>query len=191
MKFSDLDLNGTYTYADYLTWNLTERIELLKGKIFKMSPAPSRKHQDYSKIIFRAFDNYLLDKDCSVYFAPFDVRLTKKKNDKEILTVVQPDICIICDKKKLDERGCIGAPDLIVEILSPGNSRKEMKDKFALYEENGVKEYWVVHNNEDLIQVWDLKKGKYVLRNNYCSPDKIPVGIFKGLEVDSEAIFAE
>jgi Uma2 family endonuclease len=191
MKFSDLDLNATYTYADYLTWTFSERIELFKGKIFKMSPAPSRKHQDYASNLYRIIDRYLDNTQCKVYFAPFDVRLTKLKNEKEILTVVQPDISVICDKKKLDDKGCLGAPDLIIEILSPGNSRREMKDKYALYEENGVKEYWVVHNNEDLIQVWDLIKGKYVLRANYCTPDMIPVKVLKGLEVSTEAVFKE
>ncbi len=166
MTFDQLDLKGTYSYADYLKWTFSERIELIKGKVFNMSPAPARFHQDISGNIFNAIKNHLKGKSCKIYDAPFDVRLLpldKDKRDKQIFTVVQPDICVICDLEKLDERGCLGAPDLIIEILSPGNTKKEMKDKFEVYEENGVREYWIVEPNDRVIFVYVLnEQGKYI-----------------------------
>src|SRR5690606_15294096 len=119
-----------YTYADYYSWKFKERVELLKGKILKMSPAPSRQHQKISADISFELRKFLTGKTCQVFYAPFDVRLERVKNDKLIQNVVQPDICVICDLTKLDDRGCSGAPELIVEILSPGNTKKEMKYKF-------------------------------------------------------------
>ena len=162
---NSLDLSKSYTYADYLTWNFKERLEILKGKIFKMSPAPSRKHQEVSIKLFRKFDRYFETKSCNIYYAPFDVRLKtfkKSTSDQEITTVVQPDICVICDKEKLDDRGCIGAPDLIIEILSPGNSKKEMDIKFDLYEENAVKEYWIVEPYQKSILIYTLQNDNYI-----------------------------
>ncbi|MDX1942881.1 MAG: Uma2 family endonuclease, partial [Saprospiraceae bacterium] len=148
-SLDQLSMDGTYTYADYLTWQFEERIELIKGRIFKMSPAPSRKHQRASIVLSSIIFDFLRAGPCEVYSAPFDVRLLdskkKKKSNKEIYSVVQPDICVICDAEKLDDRGCIGAPDWIIEILSPGNNKKEVDNKFRLYEENGVREYWVVY----------------------------------------------
>lgn len=121
-----LSMDGVYTYADYLTWKFDERVELIKGKIFKMSPAPSRNHQRIAMALINPISNYFKGEKCEAYFAPFDVRLIdskKKKSDKDIYSVVQPDICVICDPEKLDERGCLGAPDWIIEILSPGNNK--------------------------------------------------------------------
>ncbi len=176
---NQLDLNGTYTYADYLLWKFEERIELIKGKIFKMSPAPSTKHQRVLKGVYRSFDNYFYKKTCEVFLSPFDVRLPKKgKNNEQILTVVQPDLCVVCDPEKIDEKGCIGAPDLIVEIISPGNSKKEMRNKFQLYEEVGVQEYWIIHPSEEHILVNVLEDGKYrTLRpivDDYITSVKFP-----------------
>ena len=159
-KLSQLDLNKSYTYADYLMWQLKERVELIKGKIMAMSPAPARMHQKILRKINRAFDSHFAEHLCEVYFAPFDVRFPDEKGN--IKTVVQPDLCVICDPSKLDDRGCLGAPDLVVEILSPGNSKREMKDKFELYQENGVAEYWVVRPEEKNIQIFLLEKGKYI-----------------------------
>lgn len=141
-SFSQLDPQGSYTYADYLLWKFEERIEILRGKISQMA-APNRSHQNVSMKLSLLLGNALWRSPCKVYAAPFDVRLTRinKAQNTQVTTVVQPDLCVICDPAKLDDRGCLGAPDLIVEILSPGNSRKEMKDKFEIYEENGVLEY--------------------------------------------------
>src|ERR1700729_4001184 len=108
MQLSDLDLTKTYTYADYLKWTFDERLELIKGKIFKMSSAPSSGHQSVSGAVFNELYNYLKSKPCKVFSAPFDVRLIRRSIDDEaIITVVQPDICVICDLKKIDTKGCI------------------------------------------------------------------------------------
>jgi Uma2 family endonuclease len=191
-KLSQLDLTKQYTYADYVTWQFEERLELIKGWIMKMSPAPSTKHQKISNSLATDFTVYLRKKPCDIFTAPFDVRLPNSKKstaDKTILSVVQPDISIICDQSKIDERGCIGSPDLIVEIVSKGNTKKELENKFELYEENGVKEYWIVFQNDEIVQVFDLVRGKYKLRKTYSNDSVIPVGIFKDLKIDLKEIF--
>ena len=130
-----LDVNKMYTYADYLTWHVQEQLELIKGRLFKMSPAPLRYHQELSGALYRELSVYLQRKSCKVFHAPFDVRLPtsqEKQNDTQIDTVVQPDIVVVCDTSKLDRRGCVGAPDLIIEILSPSTAAKDVKEKFHL-----------------------------------------------------------
>lgn len=167
MQLSDLDVSKTYTYADYLKWAFDERLELIKGKIFKMSPAPGSVHQRISLRLSRWLGNYLESKPCEVFPAPFDVRLPRQSlNDKEIITVVQPDICVICDPSKIDARGCLGAPDIIVEILSPGNNKKELKNKYDAYEEAGVLEYWIIQPDEKTFF-------KYVLTNSQFQPSRL------------------
>ena len=136
-QLSQLDPNGIYSYADYLTWQLEESVELIKGKIMAMSPAPNVKHQRIALKLLRPIDNYFLHKNCEVFIAPFDVKLYDRRKsllkNGEAFSVVQPDLCLICDKDKLTEQGCDGAPDWIIEVLSPGNSRKEVRLKYDLY----------------------------------------------------------
>ena len=188
---NQLDLNGSYTYADYLKWRFNERVELFKGRIFKMSPAPSSMHQQISLKVTRKLDNFFIKTTCSLYVAPFDVRLVKtKSNDRKVATVVQPDLCVICDQTKLDDKGCNGAPDLIVEILSPGNSKKEMGIKFDLYEENGVKEYWIVEPAEKMILVYTLQNEKYIGLKPLIEDDKIKSPLFPELNFDVKEIFS-
>jgi len=193
---SDLDLNGTYTYADYLNWRFEQSVELIKGKIFKMSPAPSVKHQRISSRLHIAIGSYFQKTACDIFSAPFDVRLLDVKKssqaNKDIYTVVQPDISVICDRSKLDEQGGIGAPDLIIEILSPGNSKKEMKTKYALYEESGVLEYWVVFPSEQVLQQFILdEQGKYTLKNSFAEDEVFYAHIFPELSIDLAEVFAE
>src|SRR5215216_3938388 len=118
----------SYTYADYLKWNFEERLELFKGRIFQLS-ALNTKHQLTTGNLFVQFKNFLKNETCQVFIAPFDVRLPvkNKKADNEITTVVQPDLCIVCDESKIDDKGCCGAPDLVVEVLSAGNTKKEIR----------------------------------------------------------------
>ena len=192
-NLSDLDLSKTYSYADYLLWQFQERVELIKGKIFEMSPAPSRKHQVISRILNRYLDRYFENKPCGLYDAPFDVRLInfkKTSDDKKVFTVVQPDLCVVCDVSKLDDRGCIGSPDLVIEILSPGNSKKEMGIKFELYEENQIKEYWIVDPTENSIFVYTLKDGKYSGLKPCIEGEKITSPLFPELDFEIEKIFA-
>ena len=184
-----LDLNKRYTYADYLTWKLDEYIELIRGRIFRMSPAPSRKHQEISinlsSLLWLAFQ----ETNCKVFHAPFDVRLFPISDPGETHTVVQPDICVVCDPAKLDAKGCLGAPDLIVEIISRSTSKRDSQEKFALYEEAGVREYWIVIPEVDLVEVYQLQAGKYQIRESYGRGDHIPVGIMDGLALDTEKVF--
>lgn len=190
--FKDLDLNGTYSYADYLTWRFKERVELIKGKIFSMSPAPKRRHQDISRELLLQIGLFLRKEECKIYEAPFDVRLPLNSNENEAVhTVVQPDLCVVCDPKKLDENGCIGAPDLIVEILSKSSSKRDLQDKFELYQESGVREYWIVSPNDQIVDIFLLEGEKYQLKGKYTEQDKIGAYTLKGLEVDLSLVFAE
>ncbi len=194
MDTIQLSQDKRYTYADYLTWLDDKRRELINGFVHLMTPAPARKHQQISRQILYFLWVHLSNKEpCQVFNAPFDVRLPKsnsaKANDK-IYTVVQPDICVVCDPAKLDDRGCLGAPDLIVEILSPSTSKKDLVDKFKIYEESGVKEYWTVNPNDENISVFVLdEKGKYQLNGMYAGDMKIKVSIFDDLEINLEDIF--
>jgi hypothetical protein len=190
-SLKQLDLNKQYSYADYLKWEIKERVELFKGFVRQMS-APSRIHQKLSWNLERQMDIYFESKKCDIYHAPFDVRLTvfDKTKDKEILTVVQPDICMICDEKKLDKRGCLGSPDLIVEIQSPGNTKREMKDKFELYEEAGVKEYWIVDSVQNFVLIYYLNEaGKYIGTKPYSQEEIFNSVIFPELEIDLNKVF--
>jgi Uma2 family endonuclease len=193
-NIDDLDLNGTYTYADYMKWAFDETIEIIKGKVFRMSPAPNLRHQRVSLNLTGVLYNYFKKQQCNLFVAPFDVRLTPLKKDKnnKIYTVVQPDLCVICDDDKLDEHGCIGSPDLIIEILSPGNTRKEMKDKFEVYQENGVREYWLVEPNNRAVFVYVLnEQGKYFGLQPFTEEDIMTSAIFPELEINLEEVFAE
>lgn len=184
MKVEEPDLSGSYTYSDYLTWKWGHMTELIQGRIFKMSPAPGSLHQKVSGELFRQLANFLKGKKCQVFSAPFDVRLplsSKQKADRDIITVVQPDLCVICDPAKIDARGCLGAPDWIIEILSSSSSSKDLREKFDVYEEAGVKEYWVVHPQEQTLLIYTLNvSGKYegvlkpYIRTDRVSPSTLP-----------------
>lgn len=189
-QVSELDTSLTYTYADYLKWKFEERLELFRGKIFKLA-APNTKHQEISGRIFASINSYLQRTPCKVYYAPFDVRLPvqDKKRDNEITTVVQPDLCVICDLSKIDEKGCIGAPDIVVEILSPGNTKKEVQDKFDLYEEAGVKEYWLVFPDTETIIIYTLQHEKFVGSKPFAPGETITSSVLTGLVIDVKEIF--
>lgn len=194
-QLSQLDLTASYSYADYLTWQLNEAVELFKGKVQLMSPAPNVKHQKLSIFLSSRLFNYFENKACQVFSAPFDVRLYDRNKsllaNKDITTVVQPDICVICDTSKLDEQGCNGAPDWIIEILSKGNSQKEVKIKHALYAESGVKEYWLVFPYEEVISQFVLggDSQQYQLLNSYAGDDKVVSHLFPDLKIDLAALF--
>ena len=180
------NLNQIFSYQDYLSWPENERWEIINGNAYNMSPAPNRRHQKISGEIFRQFANYLEDKKCEIYDAPFDVRLPKKKSQSqsEIINVVQPDLLVVCDDEKLDDKGCIGAPDLIIEITSPSTALKDFKEKYNLYESFKVKEYWIVLPGEIMVLIYKLKEKKFSESGKYSFQEKIPVGIFNDLEID-------
>jgi len=192
-SIDDLDFSKTYTYADYYSWKFEERLELIKGKIFKMSPAPGGNHQTISFNIAGELYVFLKNKSCKAYPAPFDVRLVRdEKSDKKVKTVVQPDISVICDLTKVaDERSCLGAPDIVIEILSPGNNAKEIKTKYDLYEEFGVKEYWVVYPVEQSLMRYILnKEGKFISEGRALTiGDKVTTPILPGFELALDDVF--
>jgi len=183
---------GVYSYADYLTWQMDEMVELIKGKVFKSAAAaPRLNHQKISGKLFYHLYGFLKDKPCSVFSAPFDVRLpVKSKRNEHIHTVVQPDICVVCDKSKLDEFGCIGAPDLIVEILSPGSNKKELQNKYEVYEESRVKEYWIVQPYELTLLIYTLTEGKYVPSKLFTVGDIVSSNCIPGFNLDLDDIFS-
>lgn len=187
-NFSDLDLTKTYTYSDYLLWQFSERVELIKGFIRKMSPAPSLKHQTISQNLNWKIYSFFENHPCSVFVAPFDVRLPIKSSKKDT-TVVQPDLCIICDENKLDDKGCNGAPDLIVEILSPNNSKHDIDTKFNLYQESGVKEYWIVEPEERFVLVYTLQNEEYIGLKPFSEGQIIKSPLFSEMQITVDEVF--
>lgn len=194
-ELSQLDPNGTYTYADYVTWKFTEFVELVRGHLVKMA-APKTFHQQISMFISSEISVYLRKKPCKVFAAPFDVRFTTNpqgRSDREIYTVVQPDICVICDSTKLDERGCIGAPDWIIEITSPGTLLHDRITKRELYESHGVGEYWIVYPNEKMVEVYrSAPNGSYLPPVIYSKDeeDVLSPALFPDLSLTLTEVFA-
>jgi Uma2 family endonuclease len=188
---NEVDFSASYSYADYMRFAFDERLEIIKGHLFKMSPAPSRLHQGILTNIFGPIYNTLKGKQCHVYTAPFDVRLAKKsQDDKEVFTVVQPDIVVVCDQTKLDKRGCIGAPDIVVEILSPGNNKKELINKYEVYEEAGVKEYWIVSPSEKTFFKYILDdQGKFQPTKLLTIGEEVTTPIMPGFTLILEEVF--
>jgi Uma2 family endonuclease len=191
MEVNEPDLSyGNYSYADYLKWTMDEMVEIIKGRVYKLS-APKRVHQTISIRISSKIFNLLVGQKCKVYSAPFDVRLpVKSRKNEDIFTVVQPDICVICDPTKLDDAGCIGAPDLIIEILSKGNNKKELQNKYEVYEESGVKEYWIVAPEGQFMQVNTLVNGKYQPSKLLTLGDEIVTPILPGFVLNLDEVFA-
>jgi len=196
-ELSQLDLNAEYSYADYLTWRLEETVELIKGKIMAMSPAPNLKHQQISRNLLLNIGNYFKNRPCQVFIAPFDVKLYDSKKskltDQQVFSVVQPDLCVVCDQDRLTEQGCNGAPDWIIEVLSPGNTKKEMHLKYDLYQENGVSEYWLVYPVEQAVYqfVRHVDSEKYQLHAMYAGDDLAQPYLFPELQIDLAEVFAE
>ena len=189
--FSQLDLSKTYTYADYLTWKFDEFVELIKGRVVRPMAGAGRRHQTVSRRLAYRIEDFLLDKQCEMFNAPFDVRLTSStgNGDAQIRSVVQPDIFVVCDQAKLDERGCLGAPDWVIEIVSPGNTAHDTRTKFGLYEENGVREYWIVYPGQQTIEAYVLENERYELAAEYAQPGPMPVTTLPGLVLEWSQIF--
>ncbi|GBU28921.1 hypothetical protein R84B8_02483 [Treponema sp. R8-4-B8] len=182
--------NQHFTYADYKEWDLAEgeRFEVIYGEAYAMA-APNIRHQEILMELSSQFHVYLRGKPCRVYPAPFDVRLFYKENESDD-TVVQPDITVICDEKKRGYEGCRGAPDLVIEILSPTNTAIEMERKLKLYQDAGVREYWIVDPENNGVTVYRFQEGA-ILTYLYKSADKVPVAIFPDLNIALEQVFAE
>ena len=181
---------GRYSYADYLSWDIEEMVELIKGKVFKQAAAPRRKHQEIVTRVLTTLHVLVKGSSCRAYTAPFDVRLPlRSKKDEDIFTVVQPDICVVCDPEKLDEAGCLGAPDLIMEILSPGNKKKDLQNKYEVYEESGVKEYWIIHPEERMLMKYTLTEGKYIASKLFTSGEVVASVCVEGFQLDLDELF--
>ncbi len=190
-ELQEPDLTGTYTARDYISWKTEELMELIHGKIFKMSPGPRLKHQQVSGEINFLFRQNL-NASCKVFYAPLDVYLIHPGEDwKETKNIVQPDLCIICDPEKLHDRGCVGAPDLVVEILSPSTAAKDLGAKRDLYEEYGVKEMWIVHPSEGTITVHVLENGKYHILPIVAKGQSLQSPTFPDLKIDLNKVFPD
>jgi len=175
---------GGFTYADYCQWPEDQRWELIDGEAWAMAPAPTRSHQSVSGELLRQIANFLLDKPGKVYSAPFDVRLPEPgEADDETATVVQPDIVVICDETKLDDKGCRGAPDWIIEILSPSTASRDHVKKKALYERHGVREYWLVHPTDHILTRYRLENGVFTPALIEETQGSTAVGVLPGLEI--------
>lgn len=183
--------SGNYSYADYLKWEDDKRWELIEGTAY-MSAAPSRRHQEVQVELIRQISNYLINKSCRVYGSPFDVRLPSvEEEDYKIKNVVQPDITVICDKSKLDDKGCLGSPDLIIEIISPSTASMDYIKKLSLYEKNEVKEYWIVHPVDEIVMVYKIDDyRKYKRPEIYSKDNSIKPSIFEELVIDLDKVFS-
>ncbi|MCL1917385.1 MAG: Uma2 family endonuclease [Peptococcaceae bacterium] len=172
------------TYADYAGWDDSVRYELIEGMAYMMT-APSWIHQSISMSLATQIHNFLHGKPCKVFAAPFDVRLNADGNDD---TVVQPDLVVICDRSKLSGSGCLGAPDMVVEILSPSNARYDILVKFQQYQKAGVREYWIVDPERRVLSVHVMENGKY-FSNTYGDTDIVPVHILEGCQITMQDVF--
>ena len=189
-RFSDLDLSKSYTYADYLSWQFSEMVELIKGKVVRMSPAPGSFHQTVSLNLSIILGNRLKKSPWRLFAAPSDVRLIRKgKDDEQIITVVQPDLFMVCDPSKIDEKGCLGSPDLVIEILSHSSVNQDLKVKYEIYQEAGIGEYWVVFPGDRVVEIFLLEKGKYQLAGHYTTESEIPVHSVPGFSIPGSEVF--
>jgi Uma2 family endonuclease len=181
--------NKKYTYADYLTWSEEERWEIINGVPY-LQAAPTWQHQAVLLELARQFANYLQDKSCRVFTAPFDLRIPEaNEKDEETINVVQPDIIIICDNSGLKKTGYYGVPELIIEVVSPSTGQKDKIEKFNLYEKAGVKEYWIVEPDEKVVMVFTLEEGRYGRPQMYSEEDKVKVSIFDNLVIELKPVF--
>jgi len=180
-----------YTYRDYRTWSENERWELIEGVAYNMSPSPSTDHQQIVLALPNAFFNFLRGKPCQVFIAPLDVRLPEAdETDDEITSVVQPDLFVVCDSTKIDDSGCKGAPDLIVEVLSPYTAQTDLKDKFDLYEKVGVKEYWLIQPIDRTVMVFTRgTDGKYGRPARYTEEGEIEIAFLAPLRIVLKDVF--
>ena len=176
-----------YTYSDYCTWDDSARWELINGEPYMMAPGPTQSHQECGGELYYQLRNFLKDKPCKVFIAPFDVRLNADTYDD---IIVQPDLLVVCDKGKLDGKCCVGAPDIVIEVLSASTVRRDRFVKFHTYEKAGVREYWIVDPDSQTVQVHILKDGAYNI-DIYGADDTVPVCVLEGCEINLADVFTE
>ncbi len=180
------------TFADILAWDEKDRAEIIDGEVIMMAP-PARIHQEILTEITRQLANFLEGKRCKVYPSPFAVRLFEKDGDspEDVDTMVEPDISIVCDRDKLDKHGCKGAPDMVVEILSPSTQRNDRLVKLGLYQRAGVREYWIVNPEDQTVQVFTLSNGLLLPREVYDWEGVAKVNVLDGCFVELAKVFRE
>ena len=187
-SLSQLNLEKTYSHLEYLSWKFQDRVELILGKIFPMSPAANLRHQHCSALMIFTFLKYFQGTSCRALHAPLDVFFIGK--DGLLDTVLQPDIIVVCDPAKLELKGCVGAPDLVVEILSPSTASRDVKDKYFIYETYGVKEYWIVQPEDKTVTIHTLTtEGKFQPLKMRTMGEKLESPLFPGLSVDLDETF--
>jgi Uma2 family endonuclease len=180
-----------HSYADYLGWPEDVRYELIDGVAYLMAPAPTVRHQDIAGEIFRQIANALQGTSCRVFIAPVDVRLPKADEaDEDIETVVQPDVLVVCDERKISERGVRGAPDFVVEVLSPATAGHDQVKKRRVYERHGVREYWLVHPTDQVLTVYRLVGAEYGKPDVQELTGETPIGALPGLTILWDALAA-
>jgi Uma2 family endonuclease len=182
-----IKLEERYSYKDYLTWSDGERWEIINGIPYNMSPAPTRWHQKMSGELFSAIYSILKNSNCEVFAAPFDVVLMDQSEEHD--TVVQPDIVVVCDESKLNDRGCNGAPDFIIEILSESTASRDLHEKLMIYEHFGVKEYWIVDLWSRTIRVHLNKNRESLTVKLFTEKDSLPATVLQGLNIDLKELF--
>lgn len=187
-----IEKNEPYTFEDCLAGDEEELLEIIDGEPIMMAP-PSSNHQRISGALFAQFYNYLEGKKCEVFSAPFGVRPFEKDGDKpeDVTTLLQPDISVVCDKSKIDKRGCKGAPDMVIEILSPSTRRHDQLVKLNLYQKAGVREYWIVSPEEETVKVFLLENGILTLHELYEKKDFARVNILANCGIDLSRVFPE
>ena len=180
-----------FTYADYQRWPEEARYELIDGEAFLMAPAPLIEHQIIAGEIFRQLANALDGQACTPFVAPVDVRLPRADEaDEAIDTVVQPDVLVVCDPSKIDRRGVRGAPDWLLEVLSPSTAAHDQIAKRRTYERAGVREYWLVHPGDRTLTVYVLDNGQYGRPDIYELKDETPIGVLPGVSIAWDALVA-
>ena len=186
---SELDVSKSYTYSDYLSWQFQERVELIMGKIFKISPAPTSKHQHVVSVLNATIYQFLKGKSCRVFPAPFDVILPIQNISNN---VVQPDVTVICNPEIITEKGCEGVPDLVVEVISKSSVTRDLHEKYKLYELTGIKEYWVVHPQDKTLIIFVLNaNGHYQTSKPLTRGDAAISTILPGLTIDLNELFLD
>ncbi len=185
------DTSRTYTARDYLEWTFEGLYELIRGKVYKMSPAPGADHQRISRKLSRKFFNFFKEgHQCEAFNSPIDVFLVKPGQDwKDTKVILEPDLCVICDSTKIHERGCIGSPDFVLEILSPSTLKRDHREKFSLYEEYAVPEYWIVDPSNKCIIRNLLKNGKFEIQRAAFAEEVISPQQFPDLKIAVADIF--
>lgn len=181
-----------HTYADYLTWPEDLRCELIDGVAYLMTPALSRPHQEFVGQIYRQAANALEGKPCRAYVAPFDVRLPKDgEADEETDTVVQPDVLVVCDRGKLDERGMRGTPDWVVEVLSSATASHDQTLKLAAYERAGVPEVWLIHPTDRVLTIYRLEAARHGRPVIFELKGQTPISSVPELSIDWNRLLAQ